>query len=309
MKNNLAISAFLLLTTMAFAAANPVLNAAPAAGGNAQTTSGTQAKPAAGKHAIQAKSQEELKAWQEAYAKIDAAQLEAAADAFAAKYPNSELKAALYVKAMNMYGQANNIEKLVDSGRKAIAADPTNPVPLVQVASALAEGTRDTDLDRDQRLNEAAKDAHAAIANIDDLMSPPDAPPDKVAAVKASILTMSYDSLGMVDLNKKDYAAAEQDLMKAADESKAHPEAVVYLRLSVAQDQLKKYPQALESANKAVELAPPGSAAQNLAKQQQSRLQKLSAAGTGTPSSTTPPSTPAPTAPPAPTTTSPTTPH
>ena len=193
--------------------------------------------------------------------------------------PNSELKAALYVRAMNLYGQANNSEKVIELGRKAIAADPTNPVSLVQVGSALVEGTRDTDMDRDQRLAEAAKDAQGAIDNIDQLMVPPDAPADRVAAVKASILTMAYDTLGMVDLNKKDAAGAEQEFLKAVDASKAQPEAVVFLRLSVAQDQLKKYPEALDSANKAVQYAPPGSAAQNLAKQQQDRLQKLMAGG------------------------------
>ena len=105
------------------------------------------------------------------------------------------------------------------------------------------EGTRDTDMDRDQRLAEAAKDAQAAIDNIGtDSLVPPNAPPERVAAVKASILTMAYNTLGMVDLNKKDYAGAEQQFMKAVDASKAQPEAVVYLRLSVAQDQLKKYP-------------------------------------------------------------------
>ena len=57
--------------------------------------------------------------------------------------------------------------------------------------------------------------------------------------------------------------------------SKANPEAVLYLRLSVAQDKLQQYPQALDSANKAVQYSPDGSAAQNLAKQQQARLQKL----------------------------------
>ncbi len=90
---------------------------------------------------------------------------------------------------------------------------------------------------------------------------------------------MAYDTLGMVNMNKKDFAAAEQALLKAADASKANPEAVVYLRLSVAQDQLKKYPQALDSANKAVQYAPQGSTAQNLAKQQQARVQKLMEAG------------------------------
>ena len=52
---------------------------------------------------------------------------------------------------------------------------------------------------------------------------------------------------------------------------------MVYLRLSVAQDNLKQYPQALDSANKAVQYAKDGTA-QNLAKQQQARLQKLMSA-------------------------------
>ena len=123
---------------------------------------------------MQAKSQEELKAYQDAFAKTDPAQVEAAADDFAAKYPTSELRASLYMRAMNLYAQANNTEKVIVTGRQAIAADPTNPIPLVQVASALAESTRDTDLDREQRLAEAAKDAQAAIDNIDTgLLVPP----------------------------------------------------------------------------------------------------------------------------------------
>ena len=199
---------------------------------------------------------------------------------------------------MNLYGQANNSEKLIELGRKAIAADPTNSVSLVQVGTALVEGTRDTDMDRDQRLAEAAKDAQGAIDNISQLMVPPDATPERIAAVKASIITMAYDALGMVDLNKGDPAGAEQQFLKAVDASKAQPEAIIFLRLSVAQDKLKKYPEALDSASKALQYAPQGSAAQNLAKQQQERLQKLMAAasGTGIPSSVAP-VTPAPNAP------------
>ncbi len=110
---------------------------------------------------------------------------------------------------------------------------------------------------------------------------------------------MAYDTLGMVNLDKKDYAGAEQQLQKAVEASKAQPEAVVYLRLSVAQDQLKKYPQALESANKAEQYAPPGSAAQNLAKQQQVRLQKLMAGGAPAGASGTTPTASAPSTAPA----------
>ena len=199
-----------------------------------------QTVPPNGNHRVlQAKSQEELKAYQDASALTDAAQEEAAANDFAAKFPGSELRASLYVRAMNLYAQANNSEKVITTGRQAIAADPTNPVPLVQVASALAESTHDTDLDREQRLAEAMKDAQAAIDNIDTgLLVPPNADPARVEAAKRSILTMAYDTMGMVNMNRNDYSAAASNLQKALDESKGNPEAVLYLRLSVAQDKL-----------------------------------------------------------------------
>ncbi len=250
-------------------------NAAP------QATANTQAPPAnPARLVLQAKSQDELKAYQDAAAKTDPTQLEAAADEFSAKFPNSELRASLYMRDMSLYGQSNDTDKVIATGRKAIAADPINPIPLVQVASALAESTRDSDLDREERLAEASKDAHAAIDNIDTgLLVPANADPARVDAAKHTILTMAYDTLGMVDLNKTDYAAAETNLQKAVDENKGTPEAVLYLRLSVAQDKLKQYPQALDSANKAVQYSQAGSAAQSLAKQQQERLQKLMSAG------------------------------
>ena len=104
---------------------------------------------------------------------------------------------------------------------------------------------------------------------------PPGVPPDRIAAAKANLRSIAYDSLGVIAMNKKDYAAAEQNFQKAADLMKDQPDAVVYLRLSVAQDNQSKYPEALDSANKAVQYAPDGSAEKNLAKQQQARLQKL----------------------------------
>jgi len=236
---------------------------------------------------LQAKSKEELDAYNAATTIAEPAKAEAAANDFGAKYPTSELRASLYIRVMSLYGQANNAEKVIVTGRQAIAADPTNPIPLVQVASTLAESTRDNDLDREQRLAEAAKDAQAAIDNIDTgLLVPPNADPARVEAAKHSILTMSYDTLGMVNMDRNDYAAAVTNLQKAIDENKANPEGVLYLRLSVAQDKLQQYSQALDSANKAVQYSQPGSPALNLAKQQQERLQKLNNAGT-TPASPT----------------------
>ncbi len=303
-------AAIMAATILAASLAWGQTNTTPTQG---SSTGKAQAAPAPGSpRVLQAKSQEELKAYQDAFAKTEPAALEAAADDFAAKYPNSELRASLYIRAMNLYSQSNNAEKVIVTGEKAIADDPTNPIPLVQVATAIAETTRDTDLDREQQLTLAAKYAHAAIDNIDTgLIIPANADPQRVAGAKRSILTMAYDTLGMIDLNKKDYSSAAQNLQKAIDQNKTNPDPVLYLRLSVAQDHMQQYSQALDSANKALQYSKDGSPTQNLAKQQQARVQKLMAAAAPAAGAAAPTPSPVPNSAPgqSPVPTSPTTPH
>jgi len=270
----LATALLLMVLMPALGMAQDNANKTPAP---AQTTQSGNASPApAPQHQPQAKSKEEFDAYNQAAAKTDPTQLEAAADDFAQKFPNSELKELLYVRAMNLYQQQNNSAKVISSGRKAIALNPTNPVPLVAVASALVMDTHENDLDRDSRYTEASKDAQAGLDNVETgLLIPPGVSPAAVTAAQANLRSIAYDTLGVIAMNRKDYAAAEQNFQKAADLMKDQPDAVVYLRLSVAQDNEKKYPEALDSANKAVQFAQEGSAEKNLAKQQQARLQKL----------------------------------
>ena len=278
----------LLAAGMAMAQANAGKTPTPAQGASAA------AAPAPGaQHQPLAKTKEEYDAYNLAFSKTAPAESEAAADEFAQKFPASELKELLYVHTMNLYQQQNNSAKVVVVGRKAIELNPTDPVPLVAVAAALVMDTRETDLDRDARFAEASKDAQASLDNMDTgLLVPPNAPPDRVAAAKTNYRSIAYDTLGVIAMNKKDYASAEQNFQKAADLMKDQPDAVVYLRLSVAQDNEKKYEAALDSANKAAQYAPEGSAEKNLAKQQQDRLQKLLT------DKSAPPTTPAPTTPP-----------
>lgn len=255
-----------------------------------------------------AKTQEEFKAYQEAVAKATTAEVEAAADAFSTQYPQSDLKVLLYRKAMYDYQNANNAEKTVAMAKKVLTLDPDNPEALVTFATVAAQSTRETDLDRDERLNQASANATKALQTIDtDLLIPTNAPPDRIEAFKNSLRAMAYDALGTVAMVKKDYATAETNLRKSA-ELNALPDAVTYLRLSVALDQQKKYPQALEAANKAVQYSADSPQANNLAKQERDRLQKLVNAPPAATPVTPPPSSKTPTTSPAPSSPAPTTP-
>jgi uncharacterized membrane protein len=254
--------------------ANPQSSIAPAT--SPATTASTAPAAEATSKAPQAKTKEEFDAYKAGSALTDPAQVLAAADQFAQKYPDSELKELLYIQAMNGFSRTGNAELEIEAGRKAIAIDPHDPNPLIHVASAVVEVTRDNDLDKDQRYAEAAKDAQAAIDNINTgLHIPPNVTEAQVEAVKNSILTLAYETLGVIDMQKQSFADAEAKFQKAVDLSRAQPIARIYLRLSVTQDNEKKYAEALVNANKALEYSQQGTVEQSLAKQQQSRLQKL----------------------------------
>jgi tetratricopeptide (TPR) repeat protein len=292
---------FVLMVIMAAA-----ITTAAAQQGQPAQTGNQAAKPAApaaqapapaaqnGRPMPAAKTQEEFKAYQEATAKPTAAEGEAAATAFATQYAQSELRLLLYRKLMYDYQNINNGEKTVAMARKMLALDANNPEALVTFATVTAQTTRETDLDREERLNEAVADATKALQTIDtDLFIPPEAPKDRVEAFKKSLRAMAYDALGTVAMVKKDYPTAETNLSKSA-ELNAMPDPVTYLRLSVALDQQKKYSQALDAANKAVQYSADSPQANNLAKQERDRLQKLV-----NPGGAAPPSSPAPATPPA----------
>ncbi|HEY3927409.1 MAG TPA: hypothetical protein VGL89_03450 [Candidatus Koribacter sp.] len=262
---------------------------APAAPATAPATPQTSVNAPNAKGAPQPKTQEEYKAYQAVITKTDPAQFETASDEFAQKYPNSDLRVVLFKQLMNMYRGAGQTDRAIAAGRKALSIDPTDPVPNVMVAFSLAQSTHDTDLDRDDRLNEATADAQRSIDNVDSGMAiPPNTPADRVIDAKRGIQAMAYETLGTIAMTKKNFPAAEVAFRKGIDVNKAEPDGVLYLRLAIALDNDKKYQEALDATDNAIKYNQSGSEALDLANKEKARLQKLV--------STQPTATPGPTA-------------
>jgi len=281
----------LLISAVAFAQGQPQAGSQRGSGSPASGASG-QAKPApvvpqtpapsAGKLPPQAKTQEEYKAYQEASQLVDPVAAEKAADDFAAKFKNSELRYLLYYRAMTLYQNQNNADKAIEMGRKVLQINPDEPITLAMVANFISERVRDTDPDRDLRLAEALADAQKSLQSIDtELIVPPGTPAAKVESDKALLRSIAYAAIGNVYLSKGDYAQAESNLKKSLDLNTVQPDAVTWLRYAVVLDHLSRYPEALQATNKALELSPQGSPQADMAKQEQDRLQKLT--GTSTP--------------------------
>jgi tetratricopeptide (TPR) repeat protein len=203
---------------------------------------------------------------------------EKAADDFAAKFPDSELRLLLYKTAMQRYQQANNADKMVDMARKALTYDPDDPESLLGVAQVLAERTHDTDLDKDQRLAEAKKDAERALQTVDTDLPTVGFDPAKLAQFKNYLKSDAYAVLGALASNAKSWPEAENDLRKSIDAFPEQIDSIAVLRLAVALDMQNKIPEALKYANQAVDLTKdhPDSNAAKAAREEQDRLNKLS---------------------------------
>ena len=246
-----------------------------------------QAAPA-GKRPPAAKTQPEFEAYKAAIAQTDPAALEKAADDFAAKYPDSELRAMVYTVAMQRY--QNNVDKMTDMARKVLSIDADDPAALVGVAQGLVERTRDTDLDKDQRLAEARKDSERALVTIDTDVPTSGYPPEQLEAFKNFIRSEAYVILGTLSFKTSNWSDAELNLRKSIEVLPQQPDPIAVFRLAVALDMQNKIPEAMKYADQAVDLTKdrPDSGVGKAARDEKDRLTKLSG-GTAPGQAATPP--------------------
>ncbi len=293
-----------VLAVAAFAVAQqqaPTQQKQPA--GATQQGSGAPAT-APGKRPPQAKTQAEFDAYNAGMAsQKDPVAMEKAADDFATKFPDSELRVLLFKAAMRAYQNANNGDKMLEEAQKLLKVDPDDPEALIASAEVTAERTRDTDLDKDQRYAKAAKDAQHALETVDtDIPAPANIPQAQIDAYKALLRSSAYSILGTIQYDQEKYVDAEGYFRKSIDAYPAQPDPVVVLRLALALDKQGKYQDALTQANKAVDLTQDGTNAGTTARHERDRLMQLTGATIPAVSSPAPASKPpagaAPSAPP-----------
>lgn len=246
-------AAVLVIVLVASLMAAQVQSSASAQASTSTPQAGT---PNAGRPPVQTKTREEYKAYQAAAANGQSADaMEKAADDFAAKFPNSDVRVLLYRAAMSSYQNAGNPQKMMDMGLKVLAIDKDDPEALIGIAEILEERTGPTDLDRQQRSEQVIEYATHALKTLDtDLVVPAGTSSDRVDAYKKYLRSTALATIGTIYYKQEHYPEAETKLRNALDADAANPDPVVVLRLALALHQQKKYADALEQANRAIEL-------------------------------------------------------
>ncbi len=238
--------------------------------------------PNTGRPPVQTKTREEYKAYQAAVANGQNPEaMEKAADDFAAKFPSSDVRVLLYRAAMSSYQNAGNPEKMMTMGLKVLAIDKDDPEALIGIAEILEERTGPTDLDRQQRSDQVVEYATHALKTLDaDLAVPAGTSPDRVDAYKKYLRSTALAIIGTIYYKQEHFSEAETKLRDAMETDAANPDPVIVLRLALALDQQKKYSDALEQANRAVELTQEGTDLGRMARNERDRL-VVQAGGSG----------------------------
>jgi tetratricopeptide (TPR) repeat protein len=226
---------------------------------------------------IKARTHEEYVAYQAAMAnKGNADAMAKSAADFATRFPDSDIRLLLYRASMKAYRAAREPEPTMDAASKVLQLDKDDPEALLAVAEVQEEHTSPMDLDREQRMDAAAANAQHALTTIDaDLVVPVGTAPEQIETYKKYLRSSALAILGTVQYKREKYPDAESTLRQALEADPANPDGVVVLRLALTLDQQKKYEDALQQANHAVELTKDDTDAGHLARTERDRLTAL----------------------------------
>lgn len=191
------------------------------------------------------KSQAEVTALQAIFSAPDVDGKIKAGDEFLVKFADSEFKPVILMIMTTLYQQKNDYEKMVIYGERALEADPQSYSVMLMLGQALAQRTREFDLDREEKLGRAEKYAKDGATISQNAPKPrPDITDEQWAAAKKDFVAQSHEILGLCGMARKKYDVAVAEF-KTASETAATPDPTVLVRLGAAYNLLGKYDDAI----------------------------------------------------------------
>jgi tetratricopeptide (TPR) repeat protein len=197
-----------------------------------------------------------------------------AVDALVEKFPTTVYKAFALEQEAEAYQQKGDNAKAIVYGEQALMTEPTNFDAENLLANVLAATTRDTDLDKEEKLTRADKYAHDSLETLKTAPKPPifgNMTDDQWTKSKAQAQALAWQALGNVALIRKKTEEAVADFQKGIE---ANPDPVLMIRTGRALLTAKKPDEAIVWFDKA--LASPDAPEQikNIAKNDKQRAEQ-----------------------------------
>jgi uncharacterized protein HemY len=201
----------------------------------------------------------------------------AAVDALLAKFKDTEFKAVVLGMAAEAAEQKGDSATAIVYGNRALEADPKNFQSMLLVSRQLAQGTKEFDLDKDDKEKRATKLANDAIATIAAAAKPnPNLSDEQWTSIKKDLTADAHETLGVIAIVDKKYDAAITEFKTAIDGA-AKAEPATMLRLSGTYDDAKQYDQAIAMADRVLAMPDAPANLKKIATDEKARAQKLKA--------------------------------
>jgi tetratricopeptide (TPR) repeat protein len=196
-----------------------------------------------------------------------------ASDALITNFADTEFKSYALGAEAEAYEQKGDHAKAIVYGEQALAADPSSYTTDTLLANIYANTTRDTDLDKEEKLAKAEKYAKDGMAAAAAAPKPnPQIPDDQWEQMKKNEQAQGYQALGTAALVRKKYDEAIADFQKGID---LDPDPIIMIRAGRALLVAHKPDDAITWFDKAA--AAPNASAQikNIAASDKARAQAM----------------------------------
>ncbi|MBI4905525.1 MAG: hypothetical protein HY820_17970 [Acidobacteria bacterium] len=177
----------------------------------------------------------------------------AAVETLLTKFADTEFKSFALLAATEAARQKNDLVKVILYGERTLEADPKSYVAMMMMSSAIAQSTKEFDLDREEKLGKAEKMAREAMDALKTAEKMNPAMTDEQwAAAKKDFEAQGHESLGLVGMSRKKYDDAAKEF-KAAVDLNGDPASMV--RYGTALSSGGKYDEAVAVLEKVMAIA------------------------------------------------------
>jgi|SRR5579884_662803 len=223
------------------------------------------------------KSQKEVEAIRAVQAATDPDAKLAAIDNVLTSFTDTEYKPLLLDMAVEAAEQKGDLALVQVWAERDLQSNPHSYVAMLAEANSVAASTKEFDLDKDQKLATAEKNAKGAIEELKTAQKPmPGIPDAQWEASKKQSQAQAYQILGIIETKRKNWDAAVADYKKAMEVA---PNPNIEVRMGDAYEKEGKYDEAIAELDKALAEPNLDARTKNIATSLKNVAVKMKAAG------------------------------
>jgi tetratricopeptide (TPR) repeat protein len=171
-----------------------------------------------------------------------------AAEDLLSKYADSDFKEIALVMEATAYQQKGDSVKAQIFAERVLGVNPKNVQASLMLGELIAQGTRENDLDKEEKLNKAEKYLNDTIANAKTMEKPsPQIPDAQWEEQKKFVTAEAENDLGLAAMSRKKMDVAVADFKAAVD---LDPQPAYQVRLASALQSTGKNDEAIAIVDK-----------------------------------------------------------